>query len=498
MLTKALEELKQLELELFALGHAMGILSYDGVTCAPKTSAVPREKTMGVLSEMEYRVLVNDRVKDLLAELNENRESLNDIQKKEVSELSDRLRRTTCIPAKEYAAYASLVTKASDVWHESKKNSDFASFLPYLEKIVETNIRFAAYRAPDKDPYDAVLDEYEKGACKKDLDLFFSRLQKELTPLVLAIGKCPAPKDIEGVFPIEKQRVFSERLMRLMGLPKESCIIGETEHPFTDDASKWDVRITTHYHEDQVLSSMYSVIHEGGHALYELGVADELQFTCLGGGSSMGVHESQSRFYENIIGRSRAFVHMIYPVMRECFPAEMTPYSEEDLYRAVNRAMPSLIRTEADELTYPMHVMVRYELEKALFDGSLCCRDLPGEWNRLYKQYLGVDVPNDREGVLQDSHWSGGALGYFPSYALGSAYGAQMLSCMKKTVDVDGCVAAGDLTPVTAWLRDRIHRYGRLLDPADLCRSAFDGAAFDPGAYIRYLTDKFTAIYALK
>ncbi len=257
------------------------------------------------------------------------------------------------------------------------------------------------------------------------------------------------------------------------------------------------MRITTHYHEDDPLLSLYSVVHEGGHALYELGTGEELQFTCLGGGSSMSIHESQSRFYENIIGRSEAFIRRIWPVICDIFPDETRPFSPEDAYRAANLVKPSLIRTQADEVTYPMHIMVRYDLEKALLDGTLRCADLPGAWAELYRKYLGIAPSCDREGVLQDSHWSGGMLGYFPSYALGSAYGAQMYEAMKKTVDVDAAVAAGDLAPVTAWLRERIHRHGRMMDPPEIIRGAFDGAPFDPECYIRYLTNKYTALYGL-
>ena len=294
---------------------------------------------------------------------------------------------------------------------------------------------------------------------------------------------------------MEAQRKFSDYLMEVMGLDRAHCGIGETEHPFTLNFNSQDVRITTHYLEDDVASSMYSVIHEGGHARYELDVNPDYDYTCLSGGSSMGIHESQSRFYENLIGRSLPFVEAIFPKMQELFPDQLSDVTAQQMYRAVNMAQPSLIRTEADELTYCLHVMVRYEMEKKLIGGTLEVKDVPAEWNRLYKEYLGVDVPDDTRGCLQDSHWSGGAFGYFPSYALGSAYGAQMLRNMEKEVDVWGSVARGDLSPVTQWLTEKIHRYGQMLDPKQLVQQSCGD--FDPTVYTDYLTEKYSKLYNL-
>ena len=272
--------------------------------------------------------------------------------------------------------------------------------------------------------------------------------------------------------------------------------IGEVEHPFTTNFSKDDVRITTHYHEKAFASSMYSVIHEGGHALYELNIGDDIKYSPLGGGASMSIHESQSRFYENIIGRSEAFLTYILPDIQKLGPKALKDVTPHDFYLAVNKSKPSLIRTQADELTYCFHVMIRYELEKQLIAGTLAVKDLPAAWNKLYKEYLGVDVPNDTQGVLQDSHWSGGAFGYFPSYALGSAYGAQMLKVMERDIPVWELVAKGDLKPIVGWLTERIYRYGRLLKPNELILKACE-APFDPRYYVDYLKNKYTEVYGL-
>ena len=261
--------------------------------------------------------------------------------------------------------------------------------------------------------------------------------------------------------------------MDLLGLDRSRCRLGTTEHPFTLDLSKYDVRITTHYYENAFASSMFSVVHEGGHALYELHTADEYAYTGLGGGVSMAVHESQSRFFENIIARSRPFCEHIWPTLVELCP-ELGKYSAKDFYRAVNTSKPSLIRIEADELTYSLHIMVRYELERAFMHGELEARDLPSAWKELYRKYLGVEVPDDRSGVLQDSHWSGGQIGYFPSYALGSAYGAQIVAKMKETVDVDECVAAGTSRRSVPGLRSASGGMANSISPQSSSRTRWE------------------------
>ena len=412
-------------------------------------------------------------------------------------ELRRSCRQLTRIPAEEYMAYSELTNRASDVWHKAKEENDFASFCPILQELVEYNRKFAGYYDAEKAPYDALLNEYERGMDTQQLDVFFDTLRKGLVPLIRAIGEKPQIDDsfLHLEYPVEQQKAFADYLMEVMGLDRGHCGLGETEHPFTLEFNNKDVRITTNYDLHNVASSMYSVLHEGGHALYELGIRDDLQYTCLTGGVSMGVHESQSRFYENLIGRSRAFIGAIYPKVQEFFPAQLGNVTAEQFYRAVNKVEPSLIRTESDELTYCLHVMVRYEIEKQLIAGTLTAKEVPAVWAELYKEYLGVEVPNDREGCLQDSHWSGGSFGYFPSYALGNAYGAQMLHNMEQEFDVYGGVAHGDLSAVTGWLREKVHQYGHLLEPAEVVRNAC--GTFDAHYYLDYLTKKYTELYNL-
>lgn len=483
---------------LAAYNHAIGVLYLDATTAAPKDTWEGRGRTMEILSEAVYRISTSDDLADCLAYLKPRAEQLDDLHRRELDKLAKEYEKFRRIPKEDYISYQVLINDAQAVWEKAKNENDFASFAPYLEKIVDYNRRFAAYYNPDLAPYDALLSEYEEGLTMKTLDVFFARLRDAIVPLLAATGQKPQIDDsfLHRNFPAAEQRDFSDYLMKVMGLDRSHCGIAETEHPYTTNFNNKDVRITTHYHEDDLASSMYSVIHEGGHALYELGCDDIYNYTCLYGGVSMGVHESQSRFYENIIGRSRSFIHAIFPFLQEKFPSQLADVTEEMFYRAVNKTEPSLIRTEADELTYCLHVCIRYEIEKKLIDGSLKVSDLPAEWNRMYKEFLGVDVPDDTRGCLQDSHWSGGSIGYFPSYALGSAYGAQLLSVMQAELgDVFADVAKGDLSRITAWLREHIHRFASSKKPVetftDVC------GAFDAGYYIDYLTKKYTELYGL-
>ena len=496
-LNEMLAKLAELQKKLYAYQAADSALYLDGTTVAPKDTAEGRGVALGILAGERHKLFSDPKVGELLDALWARKDELEKPVRRQVEELRRSYAQLTRIPADEYMEYAMLTNEASDVWHRAKEQNDFELFRPLLEKLVAFNIKFAGYYDSSKAPYDALLNEYERGVDMKYLDGFFATLRERIVPLIHAIGGKEQPDDsfLFRHYPVEQQRIFSDYLMEVLGLDRAHCTIGETEHPYTLEFNNKDVRITTRYDEDNVGFSMYSVIHEGGHAKYELGISDELQYTCLAGGVSMGVHESQSRFYENLIGRSLPFIQAIFPKMQELFPEQLKDVTAEQLYRAVNKAQPSLIRTEADELTYALHIMVRYEIEKQLIGGTLAVQDVPGTWNRLYKEYLGVDVPDDRQGCLQDSHWSGGAFGYFPSYALGSAYGAQMLKNMEQETDVWGPVSRGDLSGVSGWLGEKVHQYGGLMEPADVVKNAC--GTFDPTVFADYLEKKYTELYSL-
>lgn len=497
-LSAALEKLERIEATSAAYNHAMGILSVDGSTAAPEDSSEGRGRTMEVLSGVVYELTADPENLELAKYLLAHEGELSPMQRRQAELLKKSCEQISRIPQEEYVAYSVLMNQADTVWKKAKNNNDYASFAPILEKVVEFNRKFAGYYNAQLPAYDALLNEYEEGLNTQVLDAFFGQLRSALVPLIHAVGQKEPIEDgfLYRHYPIADQRKFSDYLMEVMGLDKNRCVIAETEHPFTAGFHNRDVRITTHYHEDNVANSMYSVIHEGGHALYELGSDDAYNFTSLMGGASMGIHESQSRFYENIIGRGQAFVEMIFPKMQEIFPEQLKDVTAQQFYRAVNKAQPSLIRTEADELTYCMHIMVRYELEKQLIAGTLSVQDLPEAWNRLYKEYLGVDVPDDARGCLQDTHWAGGMFGYFPSYALGSAYGAQMRHVMEAQIgSVEDLVREGKLSVVTGWLKEHIHRHSALYKPGELFEMSC--GKFNAKYYTDYLTEKFTRLYEL-
>lgn len=496
-LQQAITQFKRLQKEKRAYAHAIDIIFTDGVTAASERSWEGRASVLEVLNARAREIFINDEVGMLLSFLREHIDELDEVTAREVTVLSRQYDRICKIPAEEYVAFKVLVSEAEAVWPKAKNTADFALFEPYLEQIVAYNRRFAAYIAPDKPPYDALLDDFEYGMTGEELDRFMALLKERLLPLIAEISALPQEKDpFAGMhFDLEKQKELSAWLMEKMGLDRSFAVLSTSEHPFSTAFHRNDVRMTTHYYEEDFRLSMYSVIHEGGHSLYEHNIDESLMQSALGHGESAGLHESQSRFYENYIGKSKEFIAFVLPKLRELFPEQFAGVTAERLYRSVNQVRSGPLRLDADELTYPIHILIRYEMEKRMIDGTLSVHEVPQEWNRLYRKYLGVEVPDDGKGVLQDCHWSDGGFGYFPTYALGSAYGAQMYRAMQEDLDVSSAVASGDLAPVTAWLKEHIHRFGYRYDPAELVRRACGD--FDPSSYVAYLEEKFRRIYGI-
>ena len=495
---QAVAALREYNETMYAYGHAMNVMMHDAGTAAPKNSAAGRGKAMEVLSRVTYGLSSDPANGELLSFLEAHADELDDVTRRQVEVMRKGYDQIGRIPAEEYVAYSVLINEAQNVWEKAKNASDFSMFAPCLEQIVEYNRKFAGYYDPEKLPYDALLNEFEEGLTMETLDAFFAELRSAIVPL---LAKIQAAEQVDDSFlhlsyPVDAQKKLAEYLMEVQGLDRGYCGLAESEHPYTLSFNTRDTRITTHFFEDHVTFAMYSTIHEGGHAIYDMGGDERYEYTNLQGGVSMGVHESQSRFYENLIGRSRAYIRAIFPKFKELFPTQMEGVDAEMLYKAVNKVEPSLIRTESDELTYALHIMVRYEIEKQLIAGTLAVKDVPAEWNRLYKEYLGIDVPDDKHGCLQDSHWSGGAVGYFPSYAIGSAYGAQMMHKMKEELgDVYADVEKGDLSKVTAWLHEKIHRFASFKKPSQLFEDVC--GKFDARYFTDYLTEKFTELYNL-
>lgn len=487
---------EQFKKQISAYNYALWLLSWDDETEAPRASKAYRTQQLEVLYDHVYKLQMDEKRLEAIDTL--AKEVLEDPFKREIAlekKSVDQLRK---IPKDEYIAYQILTSKSGQIWADARKNNDFEAFLPTLEEIVDYQKKLIKYLETDTlKGYDVLLDMYEENMGVKEYDRFFNTLNEKLVPFVLEKSKVKQkfPKKLlNGSFDIDKQRVFNHKLAEIMVYDMEKGVIKESVHPFTSGVASVDTRITTAYHEQLIDSAIFSTIHEMGHGIYEQQVNPLFDGSILSGGTSMGIHESQSRMYENMIGRSKAFWDKQYPVLQELFPKELKNVTAHDFYLFVNKVKRDFIRIEADELTYSLHIMVRYEIEKELFNGKLQPKDLPKTWNKLYKKYLGLTVRNDAQGVLQDIHWSMGSFGYFPTYALGSAYAAQIYAEMDKAIDVDKVIRNNEIIKINQWLKEHIHQYGKLKTPKELMLIATK-KTFDPNYYVDYLINKYKEIF---
>jgi carboxypeptidase Taq len=393
-----------------------------------------------------------------------------------------------------------LQSKAESVWEDARAQSDFSMFEPYLEKIVDFKKRFVNYWGHEGNPYNPLLDLYEPGVTVDVIDRVFGQVREHIVPLVKAVTEAkdqPKTDFLFETFPADKQRAFSLEILKAMQYDFEGGRLDETVHPFCTGINYGDVRVTTRYDEKDFRTAVFGTIHEGGHALYDQNISKDLQGTPLRDGASMGIHESQSLFWENFVGRNRSFWEKKYPVLKKYASGQFDSVDLEDYYRAINVAGPSLIRIEADEMTYPLHIMVRYEIEKGLINGELAVKDLPGIWNEKMKDYVGIEPKRDAEGVLQDVHWSGGDFGYFPSYALGYMYAAQIKNAMLKDIpEFDRLLGEGNLSPIKEWLTQKVHRYGKTKKPIEILRDV-TGEGLNAEYLIAYLENKYKEVYRL-
>lgn len=486
----------------YALNVALTMLSFDNSTAAPKEAIEYTSKAIGLLSGEHYNALINEEVKHLLEQLStEQEQALLSLEEKAiVKNLNKEYKLMAAIPPEEFQAYQILLAKAYPIWEAAKNNNDYDSFSPTLEEIISYSKKFAAYNQKEGQKlYDVPLNDFEEGFNVEILDEFFSKLRTALTPLVHKVNEKSEAIQTDFLhqdYNIDIQRSFCRFLAEYIGFDFNRGVIAESEHPFTTNLHNHDVRITNHFQKNRPDFAIFSVIHEGGHALYEQGVDDAITMTPIGQGTSMGMHESQSRFYENNLGRSLSFWTPIYSRLQEAFPSQLKAVSLKQFYQAVNHAHSSLIRTEADELTYPFHVMIRYEIEKMIFEGTITAAELPAVWNQKYQEYLGVFPSTDTEGILQDMHWAVGSFGYFPSYALGSAIAAQIFHHLKTVMPLERYLEEGNLKPIQTYLNQHIHRFGKAKNTQELLQD-MTKEPFNPDYYISYLTDKYTALYHL-
>jgi carboxypeptidase Taq len=477
---------------------ALEVLQWDLETTTPKKGKEHIAGIVGYLSMKEYEITTSKEFEDCIEYLKLEKEKLNEIERKEVEELSEDIEKMKKIPPQEYQDYSELVARTQGVWEEAKAENCYEKYKENLRKIFEYTIKFANYhRKDEKNLYDVIIQEYEKGMSVEKLDEFFMALKTEIVPLLKKIKEMGNPdKKLLQRVDISNQKRFNKFIGEYLGFDFERGVGAESEHPFTMNITKNDVRLTTKYIEDNPMSAVFSTIHETGHGIYEQQIGDNLQGTILGTGGSMGIHESQSRFYENIIGRDIHFWKGIYEKARKEFTF-LKDISLEEFYREINLVEPSLIRVEADELTYSLHIMVRYEIEKGIVDGSITVDNLPEVWNSKMKEYLGVIPETDSDGVMQDVHWAAGLVGYFPSYALGSAYSAQIFNSMKKDINIDEVLERGEMNRVREWLGEKIHRYGKLKETPEIIKE-ITGEELNPKYYIDYLKEKYSKIYGIK
>lgn len=476
--------------------EALHLMAWDLRTMIPKKGMDQRSEVIGQLSELIHTLKTSDVMKQFLDVLPAQTED-DAVMRQTLKICQKEYDRDSKIPTSEYTAYVTLRSKAETVWQEAREKNDFSLLAPYLEKLIDYNQRFSCYWGYHDKPYNGLLDQYEPGLTTDVLDAVFDELKQALTSLVSKISASSVDVDAHQLlhhFPKESQQAFSLSVLDKMGYDFDAGRLDETIHPFAIGINPNDVRVTTRYDEHDFRTAIFGTIHEGGHALYEQNIDPAFAFTPLAEGTSMGIHESQSLFWENFVGRSQAFWESQYKTFLSCAPEAFQTIEFTEFYKAINEVKPSFIRIEADELTYALHIIIRYELEKDLIQGTLQVKDLPEAWNDKMESYLGIRPTSDTLGVLQDIHWAAGDFGYFPTYALGYMYAAQLHDAMSQEINIPMMIQSNDFEPMKAWLIEHVHRHGRMKEPLDIIKDV-TGEGLNPSYLIQYLTEKYRAIY---
>jgi carboxypeptidase Taq len=483
--------------ELKDLDGVLSLMGWDEETYAPRAGRAPRGRHTATLEGLRHERLTSPALGALIEELVAE-PSLDDAQRTMVARIKHRRDRAVKVPEALVRAFAEARSLSLAAWGDARKADDYASFRPHLETIVRLSRERADALGGER--YDALLDEYEPGMTKARLIPILAELREGLVPLVRAIAAKKAPDRsflIGPAFDEELQWQLTLRLLGDLGFDLERGRQDRSAHPFTNTVSEHDVRVTTRIFADNPLSAIFSTIHEAGHGMYEQGFDAAHHGTPLADAPSMGIHESQSRLWENQVGRSRAFWSHYLPELRRLFPAQLGGVELDAFYRAVNVVEPGLIRVDADEVTYNLHILLRFELEIALLSGDLVAKDLPGAWNEKMRAYLGVAPPNDADGCMQDIHWAWGAIGYFPTYSLGNAYSAQLMAAfVRETPDAWGAIGRGNLGVLLSWLRGKVHRSGYLHSAEETVRRA-TGEALSVKPLLEYLKKKYSEVYGL-
>jgi len=489
--------------------NAKSILNWDARTMMPSGGSETRGKQLATLAVIARDMIVADKTRSQLDAAEAEVASLpeDSVERAIVAQVREAIDYHSAIPAELLQRRTELGSWGQVVWEKARAESDFASFAPVLEQTVELNREMAEVIGYDEHPYDALMYRFEPGETAASLKPLFERLKAGMLPLVRAIGQKEQPRSdfLERDFPTDKQLTFALSMAEKVGYDLKRGRLDTTVHPFEISFTRNDVRITTRFNKNYMPMSLFGALHEAGHALYEQGVDPAYTRTPLAtdlvglyavGGVSFGAHESQSRLWENHVGRAREFWDLHFPQAQAFYPEQLGDVSVEEFHRAINRSRPSLIRVEADELTYDFHIMLRVDIERDLIDGSLKVKDLPEAWNAKIKEYLGLDVPNDAMGVLQDVHWSSGQIGTFCNYTIGNVMAGQLFEAAKADPVIAKGLSQGDYDPLRLYMVENVHQHGRRYSRDELLVKA-TGRPLDPEPYLAYLTKKYTDLYQL-
>lgn len=480
-------------------GLAVSMMYWDMQTATPQKGVESKTEAIGFFSTEGFKLGTSEEYGRLLEELSrpEEFEQLDLGMKTTVTREREEYVRYKRVPQEFYTELVTLTAKASHIWEEAKRTNNFALFEPILDKMIEMKKQDAKYREPDMEPYEFMLSQYEKGMDSQTIETIFGELKSGLVPLLAKINAAPKPdlSALKGEYDLNAQREWQKFLLEYIGFDFEGGAVGETEHPFTTSLGNGDVRVTNHFHMDQPIDAMFSAIHEGGHGIFEQNVDPSFVNTSVANIDLMGLHESQSRFFENILGRNINFWVPIYGKLGEYMP-QFKDVPLELFYRAINDVRPSFIRTAADEVTYGLHIILRFEMEKAIFCDGVPTAELPALWNQKMQEMFGICPETDTQGILQDVHWSNGYFGYFPSYLLGSVYDGMFLWQLQKEMgSLDDILAGGRVKEITKWLNEKIHKNGSLYTSREVIKNICGTDEILAKPLLDYFNEKYAKLY---
>jgi carboxypeptidase Taq len=493
------DDLRERLAEISDLSKTGALLGWDQHVMMPPGGAALRAEQMATIGRIAHQKFTSPEVGKLIDGLRSwgEQQEYDSFEASLIRVAARDWEKSSQVPSELRAEISRSAALANPVWVDARKRNDFATFLPVLRKNLDLRKRYIDCFEVDDEPYDIVLDDYERGMKTKEVRQLFDYLKAHQAPLVKEVAARGGNEPHDHDFAIEPQKVFELEVARAFGFTDEAWRLDPTVHPFASGTGITDIRITTRYFSEH-LGGLFGTMHEFGHGLYEHQVDPALERSPLARGVSLGMHESQSRMWENLVGRSLPFWRHFFPRLQELFPAELGAYDADRLYREVNAVEPSLIRVEADEATYNLHIILRFELEQAMLADEFPLEQLPEEWNRRMWDYLGIEVPNDTLGVLQDVHWSGGSVGYFPTYALGNLISAQIWEKVTEDLpDLYDGFEQGEFGPLRDWLREHLHRHGRKFSPGETLDRVVGTSQIDPEPYVRYLREKLAAIYGI-